>query len=566
MGLKEVSALFSNQRQGDLAAGLPALLLSYLPHAAVALVYAAAAIAGLQHAVVGSTITLIWAPSGIALAAMLIWGYPMAPCVAAAALAANLWTDVPLAVASGIAFGNTLAAMAGAWLLARVPGFSTALSRRRDVLALIALAAFVATTISASVGISTLALAQLLPPEGSLQAWLKWWLGDMMGVLVVAPVLLVWLGRRAINLSPLKIVEAIVLSIALVGLSYLIFGPPEVAGRGYYPAALAVFPLVIWAALSFGQLGASLLSLTVSMLAVVGTAEGTGPFVIDQPVDSLVRWCVFAIVVAVTGLLLAASVHEQRRAQAELRKSHAELEQQVGDRTRDLLGLNADLRREMSERRNLESELIRVSEVQQQAMGRELHDGLGQHLTSLALLSAALQQRLAQREASEAEAAARIVSLASEANAMTRSLAKGLYPVALEFGGLFAALERLAEQASSLHGIRCEFHGEPGAQVNDSMVALNLYRVAQEAVNNAMKYSKATRVRIELSGDGARHCLCVSDDGIGIDLDRIVLQHGLGMHSMRYRANLLGGDLKVEPQPSGGTRIVVTVSGLRSTP
>lgn len=565
MWLKSEVASSPMEIERSPATGLSAQRTFVLAFFSVGLLYAAAAVVGLQHAVVGSSVTLIWAPSGIALAALLKWGFPMVPGVALAAFAANLWTDVPLMVAAGIAAGNTLEAVAGAWLLTHFFRFSTNLSRRRDVLALMALAAFASTMISACVGTSVLAGANLLPPESWAHVWVKWWLGDMMGVLVVAPVLLVWFGPKKLHLSGAKLLEALVLSCALAVLSYLIFGPPEVAGRGYYPAALAVFPLVIWAALSFGQHGSTLLSLTVSMLAVVGTAYGTGPFVVSHPVDSLVRWCVFAIVVAVTGLLLAASVHEQRRAQVELRKSHAELEKQVAERTRDLLGANAVLRREMNERRNLESDLIRVSEVQQQAMGRELHDGLGQHLTSLALLSAALHKRLSERNLPESETASRIVVLASEANAMTRSLARGLYPVALEFGGLSSALERLAAQAGVLNGVACEFRAGPHACVQDSMVALNLYRVAQEAVNNAMKYSKATQVVIDLSGDAERHCLSVTDNGIGMDLDRIVLQHGLGMHSMQYRARLLGGELAVEQPPSGGTRIVVTVSGPRST-
>ncbi|MES2978823.1 MAG: MASE1 domain-containing protein [Pseudomonadota bacterium] len=530
----------------------------------VAVVYAATAIGGLTYAAVGSTVTLIWAPSGIALAALLLLGYRMAASVALAAFAANLWTGVPLEVAAGVAVGNTLEALAGAWLLTTQMHFRTSLDRRRDVLALIALAAVVSTTLSATVGMTALAMGDLLPPDGWTSAWLKWWLGDMMGVLVVAPALLVWFGKNRPAISGVRFGEAFVLGGALIAVSYLIFGAPEMAGRGYYPAALAVFPFVIWAALSFGQLGASLLSLTVSMLAVLGTTQGTGPFVVENPVDSLVRWCVFAIVVAVTGLLLAASVLEQRRAQAELRLSHTELEQQVAARTRDLLNTNAELRQQMSERRQLESDLIRISEIQQQAIGRELHDGLGQHLTSLALMAATLQHRLQERLSSESDAAARIVRLANDASAMTQSLARGLYPVGFEFGGLAAALDRLADQTQALKGMNCSFKCDPDAQVQDSMVALNLYRIAQEAVNNAVKYSQASRVDIALSGSQAQHRLCISDDGIGFDIDAAALQHGVGMHSMRYRARLLGGTLAISPQPSGGTCIVVTTSDTRN--
>ena len=539
-----------------------------LTQAGVASVYAVAAIGGLLQAVVGSTVTLVWAPSGIALAALLLLGYRMVPGVALGAFVANAWTSVPLGVAAGIAAGNTLEAVVGVWLLTYFAGFRSALDRRRDVFALIALAAVASTTLSASIGVFTLFLGGLVTVGDAAGAWVKWWLGDMMGVLVVAPALLVWLARKTPGegtISAAKALEAAVLGATLLWVSYLIFGVPELAGRGYHPVALAVFPFVIWGALRFGQRGASLITLVAAMLAVWGTAQGRGPFVFDTPVDSLVRWCTFAIVVAVTGLLLAASVAEQQRAQIALKRSHSELNRQVTERTSDLQGANTELLRQMTERRQLENELIGVSEMQQQAMGRELHDGLGQHLTSLALLGAALQQRLHERQAPEAETAVRIVQLANEANAMTRAFARGLYPVAFEFGGLSAALQRLAEQSCTLGAIQCGFHCDPGVAIQDNMTALNLYRIAQEAVNNALKYGKASLISIELRQVGDQHRVCVSDNGVGIDLNQPVHQHGLGMHSMRYRAQLLGGTFSIEKQPCGGTRIVATVSGAGKT-
>lgn len=524
----------------------------------VAVLYAAAAIGGLKYAVVGSTVTLVWAPSGIALAALLVWGYRMAFGVALGAFLANAWTGIPLLAAAGIATGNSLEALVAAFLLLRLAHFRGALDRRRDVLALMVLAAMLSTLLSACVGVATLALGGMLPLGEFTTAGLKWWLGDMMGVLVVTPPLLVWLSRTRPVLSAPNVFELISLLATLVVVSYKIFGAPELAVQGYYPAALAVFPFIIWGALRFGQWGASLVTLVVSVLAIWGTTQGTGPFVVDQPVDSLVRWCAFAIMVAVTGLLLAASVAEQRRAQAELKTSHDELERRVGQRTHDLTRSNADLRREMSERRHLETQLIRVSEEQQQAIGRELHDGLGQHLTSLALFSATLRQQLAERAQPEAEAAARrIVDLANQASAMTRSMARGLYPAELALGGLTAALAHLAEHTRSLPALDCVFHADPNLQVRDPLVAINLYRIAQEAISNAVKYSQARQLRIELTRVIGAHRLCVSDDGIGMDPSQARHDQGVGMHSMRYRASLLGGTFEILANRPSGTRIAV---------
>lgn len=523
----------------------------------VAFLYAAAAIGGLSYAVVGSSVTLVWPPSGIALAVLLAYGYRLSFGIALGAFLANAWTGIPLPVAAGIALGNTLEALLGAFLLHRLAGFRNALDRRRDVLALIVLAAIFSTMLSAFVGVAALALGGIVSFGAYASVWVKWWLGDMMGVLVVAPPLLVCLSHPRPVLSPRKAVEALGLGAALLLVSYKIFGAPELAGHGYYPAALAVFPFVIWGALRFDQLGASLVTLVVSILAILGTSQGTGPFVVDQPVESLVRWCTFANVVAVTGLLLAASVAEQQRAQADLKSSHDELEQRVVERTRDLAGSNVDLQREMAERRRLESELIRVSEEQQKAIGQELHDGLGQQLTSLALFGAILQHKLAERAQPEAVAARRIVALIDQAIAMTLSMARGLYPVVLESDGLPAALEQLADHTSSLQGMTCVFRADPGLRVSDPLVAINLYRIAQEAINNALKYSQANQLRIDLARLDGTHRLSISDDGIGADPERIWHGQGLGMHSMRYRASLLGGAFVVERNTLGGTTIAV---------
>ena len=523
----------------------------------VTALYVAAAKVGLMYAVVGSTVTLLWAPSGIALAALLLYGWRMAFAVALGAFLANSGTGLPFLAACSIAAGNTLEALVGAWLLVRLARVQYRLETQRDVFALIALAALVSTTLSALVGVATLTWLGTVDFKDYFTVWLKWWLGDMMGVLVVAPLLLSWMHLERVP-SPRMLAEAFCLIAALVVVSLKIFGAPELAVEGYYAASLAVFPFVIWGALRFQQRGASLVTLVVSLLAIWGTSQGTGPFAVAHPVDSLVRWCAFAIIVAVTGLLLAASVAEQRRAQSALKSSLEELEQRVEERNRDLASTNAHLNREMTERRSLEIELIRSSEEQRRVIGCELHDGLGQHLTSLSLLSASLQQQLISRAQPESKAAQRIRELIDEALAMTRTVAQGLYPVALEYGGLTAALEQLADHARSLHKMNCVLGVDPGVQVQDPLVAINLYRIAQEAITNALKYSQAGLMRINLTRVDGKGRLTLSDDGIGINPSRLGSATGLGMHSMHYRAGLLGGSMQISSMARQGTTITVT--------
>lgn len=521
--------------------------------------YVAAAKAGLAHAVVGSTVSLAWAPSGIALAALLLYGWRMAFAVALGAFLANAGTGVPLVAACSIAAGNTLEALGGAWLLARFPGFDVGLRTRRDVLALIVLAAFFATMISAFIGVATLAGIGAVPPQDYATAWVKWWLGDMMGMLVVAPPLLLWMREPLHAPSPAKVVEALCLLALLVIVTLRIFGSLELAPTRYDAAPMAVFPFVIWGSLRFRQPGASLVTLLCGLMVVWGASQGTGPFMSGDSFYDVVQWCTFSIIVAVTGLVLAASIAEQQHAQAQLRRSLEKLEERVAERTRELLAANAELHKEMAERRNLEIALIRVSEEQRRVIGSELHDGLGQHLTSLSLLCESLRQKLIDRAQPEADAAQRIGELIGEAAAMNRTAARGLYPVALEHGGLIAALERLAEDTSALQSMKCVVCVGRQVQVHDPLVAINLYRIAQEAVNNAVKYSQAGLIRIDLARVDGQHRLTLSDDGIGL---RAGADTGMGMYSMRYRASLLGGMLQVSDNVPRGTTVIVTYPDL----
>jgi signal transduction histidine kinase len=140
---------------------------------------------------------------------------------------------------------------------------------------------------------------------------------------------------------------------------------------------------------------------------------------------------------------------------------------------------------------------------------------------------------------------------------MTRALARGLYPAALESGGLTAALEQLAEQTQSLAGIACTCRCEPQVRVRDPLMAVHLYRIAQEAINNAVKHSQARTLRIDLSHGAGQLRLAVSDDGIGFDPRCLEHGQGLGLHSLRYRATLLGGLLEIDETPQGGTTVAV---------
>ncbi|OAJ52191.1 histidine kinase [Paraburkholderia ginsengiterrae] len=523
----------------------------------VALAYFAGARLGLAYAVVGGAISLVWPSSGIALVALLALGFAVAPGIAIGSFLANLSAGVPAGVAALIGTGSMIGALTAAFLLKRAARFRITLNRIHDVLAFIGLAAVLSTAISALFGMTALRGAGLVPPAEYGAAFLKWWLGDMMGVLVIAPPLLSFLTYSNPVRSKQQTVEACVLTISTFWVSYLIFGAPQLAGHGYYPAALAVFPFVIWAALRFDHLGISITTLVVSAMAVWGTTHGTGPFAAESPVDSLVRWCTFANVMAITGLLLVAARAQEQRAHQLLQASYIELEQRVVARTEDLQKTNDDLKEEMAQRRLLEGELIRIGDQQQRLIGRDLHDGLGQQLTSLGLYCAALNQKLQAQGHAAAADAATIVGLVKQASLMTRRIAHGLDPVAMEQGGLVTALQGLADTARTLNGVDCTLRAAPDVDPLDPLMQINLYRAAQEAVNNALKYSHGRRIWIDLEQADGMQTLSISDDGAGVGQEEMERASGLGLHNLRHRASLLGGSCSVTRNTFGGTTVAI---------
>lgn len=211
--------------------------------------------------------------------------------------------------------------------------------------------------------------------------------------------------------------------------------------------------------------------------------------------------------------------------------------------------------RDLTERRQLERQLLTITDAEQQRIGADLHDGLGQELTGLACLAAALRDRIRvirPRESSEADTIAR---LANEATSKSRALAHGLNPVQIEERGLEFALEDLAGQSRRLHGISCEFVLRGASPRLGGFEAGHLYRIAQEAIHNAVRHGGARRVRVLLISRNAGCRLVIADNGRGFDPRLQSSGTGRGLSLMNYRANMLGGSLSVSSIPGFGSRI-----------
>jgi signal transduction histidine kinase/CheY-like chemotaxis protein len=290
----------------------------------IAGLYVATGLLGLQLAHFQKNATLIWAPSGLALAVLILCGKGVWPGIFIGAAITNAAIDTPPLAIGGIAVGNTLEAVVGATLLERVARFDSAFARLRDVIGFLVYSALLSTTVSATIGVGVLHLVGAVDPESFGRVWLIWWLGDAGGATVVAPLLLVGIGGRPAWAAIGRRGEtwaALALLAALLTLAFAIVPP------GSMPAllsALLVFPVVVWIGLRLGPRGAIVGSFLTGSVAVVGTARGLGPFVDGGANSSLYLVWAYMSTMGAVGMILAAAVAEREDADLSRRRSEEE--------------------------------------------------------------------------------------------------------------------------------------------------------------------------------------------------------------------------------------------------
>ncbi len=214
------------------------------------------------------------------------------------------------------------------------------------------------------------------------------------------------------------------------------------------------------------------------------------------------------------------------------------------------------LHENISLQRQLEGEILEISERERAQVGQELHDGLCQHLGGVALLARTLSNALTNAQRPEAEQALELAQLIYSAVGQIRAVAHGLRPVELDEGGLLAALHDLAEQAAPR--IPCEVRANGHPRVTDNEVATNLYRIAHEALANAVKHSQATRIVLRLRQSADHLTLMIEDDGVGLVSDPAAAG-GMGLRIMRYRANSIGARLAVKNRATRGVSVTCSV-------
>jgi len=309
----------------------------------LAAVYVAAARFGLIFDAVAGFATLVWPPTGISIAALLLFGYRAWPGVFIGAVVANLMTGATLPVALGIGVGNTLEGVAGALLLRRTPGFLLTLENVKSSVAMM-LAALASTLLSASIGVASLYLGGVIASSGLRMTWRAWWIGDMVGAIVVTPVILVWARPPRTRIHAQKL-EMAALGLALIIICRLAFFGDHVAlfATPFHQTNL-LFAALIWAAFRFGQRGSATAAFLVSVAAVTATVLGHGPFVQSPLRSGLLSLQTFLATTDATLLLFASALAERRVALNDAYRAHEEAARANSAKSQFLAVMSHELR------------------------------------------------------------------------------------------------------------------------------------------------------------------------------------------------------------------------------
>jgi PAS domain S-box-containing protein len=822
------SAWLSTTRDGS-RLDRSALADSAVRSAVLAAIYFVVGRASLELASLHQSASPVWPPTGIALAAILLYGARIWPGVFAGAFLVNLDTLGNVATSFGIAAGNTLEALVGAFLVERFARGTAAFDRASDVLRFVFVAGLAAPVVSATVGVATLTLGGLADSARFGPIWITWWFGDLVGAVVVAPLILIWARSGAPRWDARRMGETALMLAVVLYVSAVVFGDtlPEPFNR--YPTAYLCFPPLLWPVFRLGHRGTVLAVFALAAVGLVGTLRGHGPFAQHDLNDSLLLLQGFLATISVMNLLLAALVSERRlverdlgrsrreveaqaveieelyrtapvglclldrdlrfvrinawlaaingrppaellgrsvrevvpdladrleplmrkvietgepvrnveisgtteaspgterywlesyhplrgasgdvigingvvqevtsmrlaeeavrrserelndlfenasqgiewvgangtilranraglrmlgysaaeyvgrnvrefhaspevaalvagriargerleefpallrakdgtlrdvvidssayreiggapraqlfirdvtdrkQAEAELAAWHHELERRVEERTAELALAQRRLQAEADARKRLEAEVAAAVESEQLRLGQELHEGLGQELTGIAYLMAALHRALRGASSTQAMEAMRLEEMITRSIERTRSLAKAFYPVEMERLGLLAALEEISYNTRTSFGVDCIVHLQEGSLAADlrGPVAIQLFRIAQEAVLNAVKHGNARRIDVDVTSDDGTIVMTLEDDGTGLPASIETIE-GTGLRLMRYRAGIVGGALEVTSSSSGGALVrcwaPLPVAGGREVP
>lgn len=472
-----------------------------------------------------ASVSALWPPVGLGIAALYLWGLRLWPGIFIGELLVNgelviSHASLPFGSLAGQQLGNLAEVIVGAWLLGRLIGQRARLDRASEVGGMI-VAAGTATAISATAGTASMLAGGVIPVADAATFWRTWWLGDTAGALIVLPLVLTWVGNATEAWRRIWRLEGVLMIATVVALAML-------AVTSDAPLTYLIFPALIWAAFRFGPAGVTLATAINVGITIGITADSVGAFA-KQPIDNrTLSTQLYMIVTALTALFLSAVVSERERSTTEL-----------------VVARRRETERALEERRRI---------------ARELHDSVSQALFS-SVLHARAAERALQADGEGVAPARRSLRIIAE---LTRRAQHELRRFIFDWGhaevgdGLVSAFSRHAGRLAADSGLAVAVVGPEGPLELPVAKQDQLYAIGREALANVLKHSGAASAVVRVEANATGVSMEVRDSGRGFVPSAAMPGH-YGIESMRSRAREIGGDLSIASNLGRGTVIRVEV-------
>ncbi len=493
-----------------------------------------------------SPIAIVWSPSAILLAALLLapsrtwWVYLLAATATHQYAITTFQPELPLVAMLGQVFGSAVQVVIAAFAVRRVAGGPPAFDSLRSLITFVLLAVIAVPSVIATLVASLFLLTGWV--SNFWIAWRLWFLSDALPTLTVTPLVLLVVTRGMTGLrgAPLRyhaefgVLALGLLAVGILGWDVDAASPPERMALYYAP-----LPFLLWAAVRFGLGGLCLSLLTVALLSASHLMVEPGPFASSSPSGGALQ--IFLIALSLPLMFLAVLVEERQNNGSALLRSTVAL-RASDEHVHDLL-----------------ARLVNAQEIERMRIARELHDDISQQLAAVSIDLSALKRQL---HADPTAVADKLAWLQQRTVILVDTIGRWsheLHPGVLEHVGLVAALKAHCAEVERLHAMDVTLSAGAGLDAITPDVALCLYRVAQEALRNVSAHAGARQVHITLrpAADGVE--MIVADDGRGFDLSEERRRGGLGLISCEERVRLVGGSLRINTQPQRGTELWIHV-------